>query len=212
MEFSNKTLDRTRSPRFFNFSKKALAHTCDVKLTKLDANITIFFNTVKKEELEVEMLNYFTEYSGQYLGVIDAFIQLIQNRPVEAIDRFPIKELDYFLRDTTDKSSFSGYSQELYEIIGIGESIKAKIYGDKKIGFQYDPEVDGEFYTLSYSEQIELLEEFFSYFVYEKGVLQEIEVIDIDEDIFLSSQIPEDIENLLREKLFLSSKISILKG
>lgn len=204
MKFSLKTQQRTQSPRFLNLSQTPLNHVCEVLLPKLDVRIIIYFNTIKKEELEVEMLNYYTDYKGDYLGVIDAFFQLIQNRPIEAIDRFPIKELDYFLRDVHGESAFSGYSQEIYEILSIGESIKIKIFGDKKLGFKFNPEVDGHFFDLSTSEQYELLEELFAYYVYPNPDFpDEIEIEDITSDKIILSYTHAEILSLLNEKLYL---------
>lgn len=211
MEFSVKIKQRSESPLFLTSDKSALNHSCDVLLSKLDINLTAYFNTVKTDELEVEMINYFTDYKGPYLGVIDAFFQLIQNRPIEAIDRFPIKELDYFLRDTQGESAFSGYSQEIYEILSIGESIKTKIYGDKKLGFQFDPKIEGEFFNLSTSEQFELLEELFAYYVYDKGKIDSIEVCEIDEKEIVLSFITDELKVLIIEKLCLplDTRISV---
>lgn len=209
MKFSKQIQNRSKSPTFLNKTKAPLSHSCEINLSKLGVDLIVYFNTVKKEELEVEMLNYFTDYQGEYLGVIDAYIQLIQNRPIEAIDRFPIKELDYFLRDDQSISAFSGYSQEVYEILSIGESIKSKIYGEKKIGFNFNPEMDGDFYSLSTSEQYELLEELFAYFVYNKYDIEYIDVVDIDENIIQLSFINDEIEQIIKEKLSLPDRIQI---
>lgn len=203
MKFSVKIKQRSTNPKFLNPLKNALNHSCEIELPKLNINLTAFFNTVKREELEVEMINYFTEYKGPYLGVIDAYFQLIQNRPIEAIDRFPIKELDYFLRDNQSESAFSGYSQEIYEILSIGESIKTKIYGDKKIGFQFDPKLEGDFFELSVSEQYELLEELFANFVYGKGDIDCIEVLQVEEKHITLSFKNDEISKLVIEKLYL---------
>lgn len=203
MNFSNKVTSLTIAPKFLNRSKTELNHLCHVHLDKLNIDILIFFNTVKKDELEVELANYYTDYKGEYLGVIDAFFALIQHRPLEAIDRFPIKELDYYLRDSAESSAFSGYSQEIYEIISLGESIKNKIYGEKKIGFQYDPKVDGDFFDLSTSEQYELLEEFFAYYVYGKQKSEQIDIIDINDCEIVLKFVDDRLKSILAEKLFL---------
>lgn len=200
MIFSNKVKHLSHSPKFLNVSKTPLSHTVHFKLSKLDCEIYVFFNTVKKEELEVEMANYYTDFKGDYLGVIDGFFALMQNRPLEAIDRFPIKELDYYLRDSQDKSAFSGYSQEIYEILSIGEQMKAKIFGEKNLGFQYDPKIDGEFFDLSTAEQYELMEEFFAYYIYPNNELKMIELVDIDNSVVIRNATNE-IVNLIVEKL-----------
>jgi hypothetical protein len=203
MNFSNKIIDLSIKPKYLNTSKMPLEHIVHVKLSKLESDIYVFFKTVKKEELEVEIANYFTDLKGEYLGVIDGFFALMQNRPLEAIDRFPIKELDYYLRDFQNKSAFSGYSQEIYEILSIGEQMKAKVFGEKNLGFQYDPTMDGEFFDLSTAEQFELMEEFFAYYIYPNNELKMIELVDIDDFIVIKNA-TKDVVKLLVEKLKLN--------
>jgi hypothetical protein len=199
-----KIIKLSASPKFLNSSQTPLNHLCHVHLEKLNVDVTVFFKTVKRQELEVELANYHTELNNHYLGVLDGFFSLIQGRPIEAIDRFPIKELDYYLRDNNDVSAFSGYSQEIYEILSLGESMKTLIYGEKKIGFQFDPKTDGHFFDLSTSEQYDLLEEFFAYYVYPyKEFPDVIEIIEITENEVILNIENEKITKLIKEKLFL---------
>jgi hypothetical protein len=88
--------------------------------------------------------------------------------------------LDYFLRDIPSESAFTAYSQEIYEIIGIGEKIKDHVFGKKEdVGFVFDQK--DEFSDLSSSEQYEIIEELLSFYFYKKGVdIDTIECEDID--------------------------------
>ena len=202
MKFSSKTLSYSQQPKFFNKTQSILDHLCHIHLNKLDIEIIVYFKTLKKDELMIEMANYYTTYQGVYLGVIDAFFQLIQGKPLEAADRFPIKELDYYLRDQASLSAFSGYSQEIYEILSIGESMKNKIYGEKKIGFHFDPAMTGDFFSLSSSEQYELLEEFFAHFVYvDDRFPDDIEVVSVENHQIIFNYEIEDLNRLIKEKL-----------
>jgi hypothetical protein len=181
MEFSNRIQKLTKTPRYL--SNNPLNYLVHTRLNKLDIDIYIHFETFTGSEVLIARAHYFTDYTGPYLGVIEGFFSLIQGKPVEAADRFPIKELDYFLRDEPTKSSFTAYSQELYEIISLGEKIKTKIFGKKHIGFNYDPEVRGEFIDLSTSEQFETMEEFLYSEFYKAGIdTNDIELIDVDEN------------------------------
>jgi hypothetical protein len=146
----------------------------------LKVDIELFFGTKKEEEVLISEIFYKANYNGPYLGVIDAYISLIQGKPVEASDRFPIKELDYFLRDNSSEPAFTAYSQEIYEIIGIGEKIKDHVFGKKEdVGFVFDQK--NEFSDLSSSEQYEVIEELLSFYFYKKGVdIDAIECDDID--------------------------------
>ena len=119
MKFSNRIKELSLTPRYL--SNNPLNYQVEVHLNKLDIDVYINFETYDAGELLIARANYFTDYKGEYLGVIEGFFSLIQGKPIEAADRFPIKELDYFLRDNSSKSAFTAYSQEVYEIISLGE-------------------------------------------------------------------------------------------
>jgi len=179
MNFSTRIQKLSLDPKFL--SNNPLNYTVHTKLNGLAAEIFIHFETYQGEEVLVARAHYFTSYQGPYLGVIDGFFSLIQGKPLEAIDRFPLKELDYFLRDTPKESAVSAYSQEIYEIIALGEKMKEKIFGKKEYSFTYDPLRDGEFLGLSTSEQFDIIEELLAFEFYTKGIpLDDIELIDID--------------------------------
>ncbi len=189
MKLSNKIQKLSLNPSFKKSEFENLNYNFEMKLNKLDIELEVEFDTFKKDELVVSKAFYKTNYAGEYLGVIDAFFYLIQGKPCEAIDRFPIKELDYFLRDIQSESAFEGYSQKLYEIIAIGERVKEAIYGKKGNSFSYSDEQLQNFPGLSASEQFDIIEEFLSFHFYKNGVtLDQIECTDIEENkIYLKS-------------------------
>lgn len=186
MEFSKRVQDLSINSRYL--SNNPLNYLVHTHLNQLDIDVYIHFETFSGDEVLIAKAYYYTDYKGPYLGVIDGFFSLIQGKPVEAADRFPIKELDYFLRDESTRPAFTAYSQEIYEIISLGEKIKTKIFGKKNIGFSYDIERDGEFTELSTSEQFELIEELLADEFFKLGVdPEDIELIDVDENTLVFS-------------------------
>ena len=206
MQFSQNIINRSKETTFskgedsssFNYSLELRLHT-------LEIDLYIYFDTVKEKEILLSQARYETSYRGAYLGVIDGFFELIQGKPLEAIDRFPIKELDYFLRDNNSDSAFSGYSQELYEILGIGEKLKELIFGKKDGSFSYDLQNRGAFSSLSSSEQFEIIEEFLSFYFYKQGVkIEEIECLEIEDTrVFFKShqKYQKEITDLLKQSI-----------
>lgn len=181
MKFSNRIHGLTDEPKYL--SNNPLNYLVHTHLNKLDIDVYIHFETFKASELLIARAHYFTDYKGEYLGVIEGFFSLIQGKPIEAADRFPIKELDYFLRDESAKSAFTAYSQEIYEIISLGEKMKSKIFGKKDTGFIYEPDMHGEFTDLSTGEQFEMIEELLSNEFFKSGIEpDDIELIDVDEN------------------------------
>ncbi len=183
MIFSKRCLSLSDSPIHLRHGEKELFdHEFKTTLNQLKAEVTIFFNTFQDSELLVSKARYETSYRGEYLGVIDGFFHLIQGKPLEAIDRFPLKELDYFLRDNQSQSAFSAYSQELYEVVGLGEKMKSLVLGSKGQRFFFDENL-GTLESRSLSEQFEIVEEFLSFYYYKEGYsLESIECFDITDD------------------------------
>lgn len=209
MHFSKRIHSLANEPKFL--SNNPLSFMVHTRLNQLESDVYIHFETFSGEEVLVARAQYYTEYKGPYLGVIDGFFSLIQGKPLEAIDRFPIKELDYFLRDDSKEPAVSAYSQEIYEIISLGEKMKEKIFGKNEYSFQYNPENDGEFIELSASEQFEIIEELLAFEFYTKGVpLDDIECINIDDNkltfkskINLREKLESKIHELINKDLIL---------
>jgi hypothetical protein len=192
--------------------KDLFDHELVTKLNQLKIEIKIVFNTYQDSELLVSKAKYMTSYEGEYIGVIDGFFHLIQGKPLEAIDRFPIKELDYFLRDNQTESAFSAYSQELYEIIALGEKMKSLVLGAKGQIFSFNEGL-GPLERRSLSEQFEVIEEFLSFYYYKEGYsLDSIECVDItdDEIIFnVSKELDIEIEKTLNQSIKTNLKIIV---
>jgi hypothetical protein len=198
VKFSQKTRSLAESPKFKKDIR--LSNHIVITLNRLKMDITLHFGTKKEEEIVISQIFFEADYNGPYLGVIDAYISLIQGKPVEASDRFPIKELDYFLRDQQDEPAFTAYSQEIYEIIAIGEKIKNHVFGKTEVkGFEFDEK--DNFVSLSSSEQFEIIEEFLSFNFYKKGVhIDDIECLDI-EDLLISFNCKLDYQAELQKEL-----------
>jgi hypothetical protein len=197
MQFSKTAQLRSQNPKFHHAAK--YDDVLHIHLNKLNCDLIMSFKTHQAQELMLIGADYQTNYQGQYLGVIDAFFELIQNRAVEAIDRFPIKELDHYLRDEPTASAFSGYSQELYDILSIGEQLKNKIYGKKEIKFTYDVHKLGNFMQLSTSEQFEWMEEFFSHYVFGKITsLEKAALLDVQDQVLVFNFADPELFKLIR--------------
>jgi hypothetical protein len=211
MKFSNRCITLSKNPKHIRTNEKDLFdHELVTKLNQLKIEIKILFNTFQDSELLVSKAKYITSYEGEYIGVIDGFFHLIQGKPLEAIDRFPIKELDYFLRDKQSESAFSAYSQELYEIVALGEKMKSMVLGAKGQIFSFNENL-GPLESRSLSEQFEVIEEFLSFFYYREGYsLESIECIDITDDelIFnISKELDIDIEKKLNLNIKTNLKV-----
>jgi len=223
MEYSKNILNSAEKPNFKvdgpEFLKQeAIKH---IHLQLLGQELFVGFDTIELDgEVCLTNISYATELSGNYLGILDALIGLFQNRPAEAIDRFPIKELDYFLRDDRSVSAMPGYSRELYELLSVGEELKLSVFGQKsKEVTIFDPKVSGEFCSLSFTEQIELFEEFMAYHIHPLNMV-EIEQLGLDDvsDISitiecekaLTSEFEQEFVKLLKEKLFLQDVVVVI--
>lgn len=216
MNFSNKTKSLSSSPQ--KLSTKRFTHNLSCTLVKLNIRLDISFDTKQDDEIIVYNLYYDTSYRGEYLGVIDAFFELAENKPVEAIDRLGIKELDYFLRDQNSIPSFSFYSQELYEILSIGEEIKSLVIPkskSEKLLFDFNNE---SFFDLSFSEQAELLEEIFAMELYPYKEFEDIEIEYLDcenEKIILSidpnpaGEVLKSVQLAIQKHTDLESKLKL---
>ena len=159
--FSQKVIQRQDSLKFYKKSdlfKKEFK--VQAQLNELKVDVVVEFNTKQEDELLITDLSFDTTLSGEYLAVMDAFFEIINNKPLEAIDRVSIKELDYFLRDENSTPAFKFYNKELYEILSIGEDLqKAGLPKKEEYSLVHNPELQGDYFDLSFSEQIELIEE-----------------------------------------------------
>ncbi|MCT4642983.1 MAG: hypothetical protein N4A33_11895 [Bacteriovoracaceae bacterium] len=181
MKFSNKIEQLSKNPKRHAFSE---GNSLTIELPKLEVKITLFYALSKNLEGEVivDHASYKTDLHGPYLGVLDGFVSLMDSKAVEAIDRFPIKELDYFLRDEQATPCISAYTDQMYEILSIGEALKNKVFN--KTEYQ-GPVLEFNFLESSVSEQLDFVEELFSYHFYNKNhYLSKYEIDDIEDNIF----------------------------
>jgi hypothetical protein len=184
----------------------------ELPLSRLHAVVIISFQTQQEEELILKKMHYTTNLTGEMLGILDAYVTLAQNKPVEAVDRLTVKEIDFFLRDRPQESIFSHYAQELYDILSIGESLKRSLIGEKEILPLHQPDEFGTFSELSYSEQLELIENILGEYFYpihpewECILCEEIE----DKTITFSSDksVPIAIEHQLLKLLQFHTQMS----
>lgn len=213
--FSKKITERASSLRY-NKSDSLFKKSFQVKvhLQNLNVDIEFEFNTQTKDELLLSDISYKTSLSGEYLAVLDAFIEIIDNKPVEAIDRVSIKELDYFLRDTNAEPAFKFYNKELYEILSTGEEIqKTALPKVEEYSLVFDPSANGDFFDLSFSEQIDLIEEvsakhFYCDLNFEGLYIECLDISDRCIELSLSSGFTKHqsrIESLISTELCLSN-------
>jgi len=206
MNFSKTIIKRSQRPKYqFEFEAE---NTCDLKLAKNKSEISVLFNTVQiNDEVCFSKVSYITELNDEYLGILDAFIELMHNRPIEAIDRFPSKELDYYLRDESSVAALSGFDEKFYEILAIGEDLKKKYF---KIVKDSTPKLTANFLSLSVSEQLEFVEELCSFYFYNgDSEFESLEITDIDDNhLIFSCREAREID-LSKLKDFFSEKLSL---
>lgn len=177
--FSKIIQNNTASPKFKVDELPEAQYHIDVSLDKLEANLHICFNTVNNNQGELSLSNlvYKTAYGGDHLGVIDGLIQMIQGIPAKRVDRIGVKELDHFLRDSAASPAVPAYTPLIFDILGLGESIKGVVFPKevKATVPLLDPKQSGDFNMFSYAEQIEIIEEVFALRIYGSNLFREYE-------------------------------------
>ncbi len=209
MNYSKKILDLSDSPKYrIDF---ILDNSVTIQLTHNKAKLRISFETIDiANEVCFDRIGYQTDLLGPYLGLLDGFVELMHKRPLEAIDRFPAKELDYYLRDDISVPSLSGFDEKFYEILAIGEEVKKSFF---KIDRDHSPKLKRSFLEMSVSEQLEFIEEIFAYYIYNSdSEFKNLEIIDIELDsgliLFFESNTNDKL-NLDELNLFLNEKLNV---
>lgn len=169
MEFSQQIIKHSHSPKY-----KVLTHAADyiyiLKLNNLNCYVELFLCIKKhRDDDYIVQLNYKTALVGPYLGILDGLISLYQDKALQAITRITAKELDFFLRDRTSIPSVSYFDPKFYEILSIGKYINDTHYKNEDKVKLLSSEFDGEFIDLSFSEQIEIFEEFLAKIIYKNS-------------------------------------------
>jgi hypothetical protein len=160
----------------------------DISLSRVGGEVRVFYSTKKTDEIYFDELCYTTEIEGDELGYIEAYINLAQGKPVEGVDRISIKEFDYFLRKENSVPSFSHYEPEMFDILSIGEELRKKIIPRVIVEeFILNLENDGPFEELSYSEQLDYIEEFLAKYIYSEKKFEAYSFdFEIDSDIVIT--------------------------
>lgn len=176
MEFSKKILNYSNQPRY-----QSELNNPDIKylfkLDNLNTYIEVFIILEKKDgEDFIKSASYKTALSGAHLGLVDGFFSLVNGKALEILDRVSAKELDYFLRDENNVPSIPFYDPKFYDVLSIGEKTLKKFFEKTGETFLYE-EYDTDFFEMSFTEQIEMVEEFLSKTIYK---LEEYSKIQFD--------------------------------
>lgn len=151
----------------FNVVRQDL-RLCVIKLTRLDVSVNVYFSLKELDEVFYNELYYSSDATGDTLGLIEGYFHIAQSKAVEGLDRVNIKELDYFFRKSNSIPSFEFYTPEMFEVLSIGEELRKFIF--PKIDVNNLPILDtvnyGVFESLSYSDQLDFIEEYFSKFIF----------------------------------------------
>ena len=156
-------MDKSKLDSFENYS------LFKVVMPRMDSEVYLAVKLKQEDELLVEKMYYATQLSQLNLAILDAYVSICQGRPVEAIDRLTSKEIDFYLRDNSKQATFDFYPSELYDILSIGEELKKIAFGTTvEIRPHLDTNVFGIFKDLSYSEQLELVEDILGEYYFTK--------------------------------------------
>lgn len=190
MEFSQAIIDRTSSPQFrVSDSKQGKDYL--FKLDNLGVYVELFLELEQRgDDQFITALNYKTALDSLYLGLVDGLIALYQDKALEAISRVSAKELDHFLRDEPSTPAVSYFDAKFYDVLSLGSKLVEKISGKEKKETYLFQEIDGDFFELSFSEQVELFEEFLAKKVYPFKQYDGIgfDLADVDDKISIEIQ------------------------
>ncbi len=199
MEFSKRILERKN---IFIGSSAVGGDSFDFKLPVLNEWVKVKYDVKSEDELNI--LSIETNLKGSYANILDALMELVSGRPIGSLNRINSKELDHFLRDERYTPALSFYSPEFLDLFSLNTALYKKLSG---IEAKELKAIDN-FFELSFSEQIEFLEEVMAQGLYEnpKFFNVEIDLEDVgDEDIILAvNKKLSDEERTLVTELFKS--------
>lgn len=180
MEFSKRILERKN---IFIGSSAVGGDSFDFKLPVLNEWVKVKYDVKSEDELNI--LSIETNLKGSYANILDALMELVNGRPIGSLNRINSKELDHFLRDERSTPALSFYSPEFLDLFSLNTALYKKLSG---IEAKELKAIDN-FFELSFSEQIEFLEEVMAQGLYEnpKFFNVEIDLEDVgEEDITLA--------------------------
>ena len=193
--------------------KQDLNHL-SIFLSKNNITIDIYYSYIKKDEIFFDQIYYSTSCNSNLLVLVEAYFTMIQNMSVERVAIMNMKEFDYFLRVENSIPSFEYYTPEMLEVLSLGEDLKKAII-PKEVDDTYilDTEKFGPFELLSYGDQLDFVEEFYSAFIFNDSRFNGISFDTEIEDFLISINTNVDLD--LKLKNFIIEKINTelrLKG
>lgn len=202
------------SQKIFNHSQKPLKlvnspqgeYKLELDLAWFKLTMKVAFNLVKKDEEIVTNIQYSLSDKTEFLGLIDLLFCLLEERSLETFDRINAKEFDYYCRDDVSKPAFSYYSQELYQVLALGEQIYTRLRPKMSLANDLLLSANESFFDLSFSEQIDLFEEMLSKNIYQNPIYKnlEIEIIDVQDSLIslkINSIKDDALELILRDDI-----------
>jgi hypothetical protein len=199
MKLSTKIIQHSSKP-LYKVSRVLNNQVLEIGLPVLKSKLIVSFSLAKEAELIFDKIDYQTDLSGDYLGVVDLYIAILQKRAVEACDRINAKEFDYYCRGDKSSPAFEYYNNEFYEILGVGEKIFKFIFPkEEKVTKLIDDHVN--FFDLAYTVQMELIEEALAIDFYQIPLYQDIDldIVDIADGIIFINKTSIINEPCLRE-------------
>ena len=179
-------------------------HKLQINLPIMNCDLALYFKTEQNEEKCIKDICFELEGNLEYQGHIDLYLQMIEGRAIEALDRVNIKEYDYFLRDDVGQKLFEFYDDYLYEIIGLGEYIINYLKPSENKPDSKILKENEIFSTLSFSEQVEYFEEFLTKYIYQHKDFHQFEInLENLEKSNMTIECPENekLKAYLKEKL-----------
>ena len=173
-----------------------------LELHYLDYNFTIYYDLTSEEDPKV--LNIYIK--DEVPDFVYAYFSLIQGIALEALKRVSAKEFDFYIRDDQARPYFEYYGPEVYKLLALGEEIYNKHLSFSTTDLIFDPNRFGDFFNYSFSEQIELFEEFLSKYIYPHRLYsgQDFD-LDIENKtikiIYEGELLSEEIKILIHDKL-----------
>lgn len=164
LNHQNFSVNKEKASELLNDGFSIFTHV----MPRLHSEVTLYYKLEQREELMIKQLFYQTSLKDDELAMLDAYVTICQDRPLEAIDRLTSKEIDFYLRDDMKVSSFDYYPNKLFDFLAIGESLKKLQVEEVKITPLLDVEKFGKFQNLSCSEQFELIEDILGEYVFSK--------------------------------------------